>query len=38
LRSGLVENQDRRMTSTVEGISRLFRESLTLEAPATNPG
>ncbi|KPF74818.1 hypothetical protein IP68_11655 [Blastomonas sp. AAP25] len=38
LRSGLVENQDRRMTSTVEGTSRLFRESLTLEAPATDPG
>jgi hypothetical protein len=37
LRTGLVESQDRRMTSTVNGTSRLYRESVTLEGLSTAP-
>ena len=37
LRTGLVESQDRRMTSTVKGTSRLFRESVTLKPLTARP-
>lgn len=37
VRTGLVESQERGMTSTIKGTSRLFRESVTLEPAAATP-